>query len=82
MMNTKLFMNLNFTSMATAVAALTLFSGIIPPQAADVTSRKRYAQLKNCKIVMADKARHFIMLDDPQWFYGQLDGFLTSRAAK
>ncbi len=43
---------------------------------------RQYGHLKNCKIVMAEKARHFIMLDDPQWFYGQLDGFLASRAEK
>jgi pimeloyl-ACP methyl ester carboxylesterase len=39
--------------------------------------RKQYAQLKNCKIVMAD-TRHFIMLDDPQWFYQQVDTFLAN----
>ena len=38
--------------------------------------RKQYAQLKNCKIVMAE-TRHFIMLDDPQWFYQQVDAFLA-----
>lgn len=39
--------------------------------------RKQYAQLKNCKVVMADM-RHFIMLDDPQWFYQQVDAFLAN----
>ena len=38
--------------------------------------RQQYAQLKNCKIVMAE-TRHFIMLDDPQWFYQQVDAFLA-----
>jgi pimeloyl-ACP methyl ester carboxylesterase len=38
--------------------------------------RKQYAQLKDCKIVMAD-TRHFIMFDDPQWFYQQVDAFLA-----
>lgn len=37
--------------------------------------RKQYGQLKNCKFVMAD-TRHFIMFDDPQWFYKQVEGFL------
>lgn len=36
----------------------------------------QYAQLKGVKIVLADHARHFIMLDDPDWFYEQLDNFL------
>ena len=39
--------------------------------------RKQYAQLKNCRIVMAE-TRHFIMLDDPQWFYQQVDAFLAN----
>jgi pimeloyl-ACP methyl ester carboxylesterase len=39
--------------------------------------RKQYTQLKNCKIIMAD-TRHFIMLDDPNWFYQQIDVFLAN----
>jgi len=42
----------------------------------------QFANLKNAKIVLADHARHFIMLDDPQWFYGQVDAFLSATAAK
>jgi len=37
---------------------------------------QQYAQLKNCKVVMAE-TRHFIMLDDPKWFYQQVDTFLA-----
>jgi pimeloyl-ACP methyl ester carboxylesterase len=39
--------------------------------------RNQYTQLKNCKIIMAD-TRHFIMLDDPNWFYQQIDAFLAT----
>jgi pimeloyl-ACP methyl ester carboxylesterase len=39
--------------------------------------RKQFTRLKNGKFVMADNARHFIMLDDPQWFYEQVDAFLA-----
>ena len=39
--------------------------------------RNQYTQLKNCKLIMAD-TRHFIMLDDPNWFYQQLDAFLAN----
>ncbi len=52
------------------------YKDFVSKEQAEATIRKQYAQLKNCKIVMAD-TRHFIMLDDPQWFYGQVDGFLT-----
>jgi pimeloyl-ACP methyl ester carboxylesterase len=38
----------------------------------------QYKLLPNAKIVLADKSRHFIMLDDPQWLYTQLDQFLTN----
>ncbi|HXI82485.1 MAG TPA: alpha/beta hydrolase [Verrucomicrobiae bacterium] len=38
--------------------------------------RQQYTQLKDCKIVMAE-TRHFIMLDDPPWFYQQVDAFLA-----
>lgn len=43
--------------------------------------RKQYSQLQNCKVVLAD-TRHFIMLDDPQWFYRQVDAFLAEVALR
>jgi pimeloyl-ACP methyl ester carboxylesterase len=45
--------------------------------AVEVTTRKQYAAVKNCKVVMAE-TRHFIMLDDPEWFYKQVDSFLAA----
>ncbi len=45
----------------------------------DATFHKQYASLKNVKIVLADDARHFIMLDDRDWFYSQLDSFLSGK---
>lgn len=41
--------------------------------------RLQYAKLKGCKIIMSD-TRHFIMLDDPQWFFRQMDGFFARAA--
>lgn len=41
--------------------------------------RQQYSNLKSCKLVMAD-TRHFIMLDDPKWFYRQVDDFLAGVA--
>lgn len=37
----------------------------------------QFAGLKGARIVLTDHARHFIMLDDPAWFYAQLDPFLA-----
>ncbi|MDB6123001.1 MAG: alpha/beta hydrolase [Pedosphaera sp.] len=57
----------------------TAFKDYTTREATEAAIRKQYAQLKNCKVVMAD-TRHFIMLDDPQWFYRQVDDFLSEVA--
>ncbi|MDR7052139.1 pimeloyl-ACP methyl ester carboxylesterase [Duganella sp. 3397] len=36
----------------------------------------QYRQLPGVKIELADNARHFIMLDDPDWMYDRIDQFL------
>lgn len=36
----------------------------------------QFAKLPNKTITMSDTARHFIMLDDPEWYLLQLDTFL------
>lgn len=36
----------------------------------------QYKNLENHKIIMAEKGRHFIMFDDPDWFMQQIDLFL------
>jgi pimeloyl-ACP methyl ester carboxylesterase len=38
--------------------------------------RRQYAGLRGARIEMTDAARHFIMWDDPDWMFGQLDRFL------
>jgi pimeloyl-ACP methyl ester carboxylesterase len=37
----------------------------------------QYAGVKDLHFVMAEQARHFVMWDDPSWFYTQVDDFLT-----
>lgn len=37
---------------------------------------KQYAGVKDLHFVMAEQARHFVMWDDPSWFYAQVDEFL------
>lgn len=39
---------------------------------------RQYAGAQNAKIVIADHARHFIMYDDPTWFFAQMDSFLAA----
>jgi pimeloyl-ACP methyl ester carboxylesterase len=42
----------------------------------EANARREYTKLKGADIRMTDTSRHFIMYDDPQWFFAQIDGFL------
>jgi N-formylmaleamate deformylase len=43
--------------------------------------QKQFANLPHLHFVMSDTARHFIMFDDPKWFFAQLDTFLADPVA-
>jgi len=45
------------------------------------TFQQQYANLPHLHFVMSDTARHFIMFDDPRWFFQQLDAFLANPMA-
>ncbi|MGH9398176.1 MAG: alpha/beta fold hydrolase [Terriglobia bacterium] len=45
------------------------------------TFEQQYARLPHLHFVMCDTARHFIMFDNPDWFYSQLDTFLSDPSA-
>lgn len=53
----------------------------ITQEAVTATFHDQFASLPHLHFVMADKARHFVMWDDPQWFFQQLDGFLAHPVA-
>jgi N-formylmaleamate deformylase len=42
--------------------------------------RDQYTALKGYQFTLSDKARHFVMLDDPTGFFEATDGFLLGRA--
>ena len=44
----------------------------------DKEFHEQYTNLKNVRYSVSDKGRHFVMLDDPAWFYQQLDSFLAT----
>ena len=44
--------------------------------------KAQYAGVKDFEFAMADKARHFVMWDDPAWFNTQVDGFLAAHAGE
>lgn len=41
----------------------------------------QFAKLANHRLILTDTARHFIMYDDPGWFFSQLDQFLAARGS-
>jgi len=41
------------------------------------TFEEQFAKLGKLHFAISDPARHFIMFDDPEWFFGQLDPFLN-----
>jgi len=58
---------------------------IIPPETKE-TIRARYeaqvAKIPNHKVLLAEKAKHFIMFDDPQFLFSTVDDFLKASATK
>ena len=44
------------------------------------TFEQQFAKLPRLHFALAETARHFIMFDDPQWFFAQLDAFLADPA--
>lgn len=61
------------------VTAKTLVLAAPFPDASVVTAtmEKQYANLKTKSIVVAENSRHFIMFDQPEWFYGKVNSFLA-----
>ena len=52
------------------------YKAYAPRSAIEATYQQQYAGLANVKLEMADNARHFIMYDDPQWMFKEMDTFL------
>jgi pimeloyl-ACP methyl ester carboxylesterase len=42
----------------------------------EAQARREYAKLAGVDIRFSDTSRHFIMYDEPEWFFTQIDGFL------
>ncbi|WP_164011605.1 alpha/beta fold hydrolase [Pyxidicoccus trucidator] len=55
--------------------------GRVPREAVEAVYRSQYAKLSTGRVVMSDTARHFIMWDDPEGFFRELDGFLGTHAS-
>ena len=61
------------------IQAKTLILGATFPtkEVAKATFEKQYALLNNKQIKMAPDSKHFIMFDQPEWFYEQVNAFLN-----
>jgi N-formylmaleamate deformylase len=55
--------------------------GRVPREAVEAVYQGQYAKLSTARVVMSDTARHFIMWDDPEGFFRELDGFLGTHAS-
>jgi N-formylmaleamate deformylase len=42
---------------------------------------EQFAKLPRLHFALAETSRHFMMFDDPQWFFAELDGFVADPAA-
>ena len=49
-------------------------------QQTEENQRRQYARLAGVTLRITDTARHFIMWDDPNWMFTQMDSFLDAQA--
>lgn len=49
------------------------------PEVIKKNFEKQYAPLKNKTITLADDSKHFVMFDQPTWFYQQVNQYLARR---
>ncbi len=56
---------------------LILAASFPDPKSVQATLDKQYANLQQKTIVIAENSRHFLMFDQPQWFYDQVNSFLA-----
>jgi len=81
---------LSSTDLRGAIATITAptlligATGAVPEALRPAMAKAYEAQvsgMKNARVIMADKARHFIMFDDPSFLFATLDEFLAARRA-
>ena len=54
---------------------------VVPKEAFMGSFTEQFARLPRLHFALHDTARHFIMWDDPAWFFGQIDAFLADPIA-
>ena len=53
----------------------------VPKAAFAQSFAEQYARIPRLHLALHDTARHFIMWDDPEWFFSEIDAFLTDPEA-
>ncbi len=73
-------LKLDLRTVLNKVTAKTLILGASFPsvEIAKSNYKKQYANLSNKTIQMALDSKHFIMFDQPEWFYNQVNAFLAN----
>lgn len=75
-------LKLDLRPQLTGITTQTLILGATFPsrEMAQQTFEKQYANLKNKAIELADDSKHFIMFDQPEWLYTQINNYLAQNA--
>lgn len=66
-------------SHAIVIGTWVAYKGYATREQVETNFKLQYAKLKDYRLVLTDTARHFVMLDEPEWFYRTLDEFLASK---
>ncbi len=67
-------------SPALVLGSWAMTRGAVPLEQYRATLREMYRPLPGATTAVSERAKHFIMLDEPTWFTKQVDDFLTARA--
>lgn len=73
-------LKLDLRNILSKVTCETLILGASFPdvKVAKENYEKQYSNLSNKTIIMASKSKHFIMFDQPEWFYKTVNNFLVN----
>lgn len=65
---------------ALALAAWVGYAPYASHESIERIYREQYGRLEGMRIEITDTARHFIMLDEPEWMHARIDAFLAARS--
>ncbi|MFZ6673220.1 alpha/beta fold hydrolase [Undibacterium sp. Xuan67W] len=66
----------NITTPTLVMGTWIAYKDYVSRNVIETVFKTQFAKLPDVNIVLADHARHFIMIDDPKWLFEQMDTFL------